>query len=121
MFEHEYALPVIPFEVAAVLATVAEQALPIGNGPFVRLALAVSALIVVLPVTRFLALIDVLAPMEFGRRPARDAVAVFRLLETLKPWSMAEIFIVRHHLSLGNLLSLPEPRPRARLSISTQK
>jgi len=29
LFEHEYALPVIPFEVAAVLATVAEHALPI--------------------------------------------------------------------------------------------
>lgn len=29
LFEHEYALPVIPFEWAAVLATVAEHALPI--------------------------------------------------------------------------------------------
>jgi len=29
LFEHEYALPVIPFEVAAVLATVAEHALPV--------------------------------------------------------------------------------------------
>jgi len=29
LFEHEYALPVIPFEIAAVLATVAEHALPI--------------------------------------------------------------------------------------------
>lgn len=29
LFEHEYALPLIPYEVAAVLATIAEHALPI--------------------------------------------------------------------------------------------
>jgi paraquat-inducible protein A len=64
------------------------------EGPFVGLALAVGALIVVVPLTRFLALIYVLAPMALGSRPARDAIPVFRLAETLKPWAMAEIFIV---------------------------
>lgn len=29
LFEHEYALPVIPYEVAAVLATIAEHLLPV--------------------------------------------------------------------------------------------
>jgi len=53
LFEHEYALPVIPFEVAAVLATVAEHALPILliSGLFTRFAaLGLLAMTVVIQV-----------------------------------------------------------------------
>lgn len=75
-------------------SSIMDVILVFADGPFVGLALAVGALIVVLPLTRFLALIYVLAPMAFGTRPARDAIPVFRLAEALKPWSMAEIFIV---------------------------
>lgn len=64
------------------------------DGPFVGLALAVGALIVVLPMLRFLAIIYVLAPMAFGWHPARGAVTVFGWAERMRPWSMAEIFIV---------------------------
>jgi len=75
-------------------SSIMDVVLVFADGPFVGLALAVGALIILLPLARFLALIYVLAPMAFGSRPARDAVPVFRLAEALKPWSMAEIFIV---------------------------
>ena len=58
------------------------------------LTIAVAAFIVVIPVTRAAALIYALLPLRLGRRPARQAARSFRLAMALKPWSMAEIFIV---------------------------
>lgn len=75
-------------------SSIMDVVLVFADGPFVGLAFAVGALIIVLPLTRFLALIYVLAPMALGYRPARDAIPAFRMAEALKPWSMAEIFIV---------------------------
>lgn len=75
-------------------SSIMDVVLVFADGPFVGLALAVGALIVVLPLSRFLALIYVLAPMAFGWRPAAGASAVFGWADRMKPWSMAEIFIV---------------------------
>ncbi len=75
-------------------SSVLDVVLVFADGPFVGLAVAVAALIVVLPLARFLSLIYVLAPMGLGWRPAPYAIAVFRMAERIRPWSMAEIFIV---------------------------
>ena len=75
-------------------SSVLDVALVFADGPFLGLAIAVGVLIVVLPLARFLALIYVLALMAIGWHPARYAVPVFRLAEQMKPWAMAEIFIV---------------------------
>lgn len=64
------------------------------TGYLLPLSLATAALIVLLPFLRFLALIYTLAPMALGQRPARHAIPAFRLAQSLKPWAMAEIFIV---------------------------
>jgi len=40
------------------------------------------------------ALIYTLWPLRFGRTPYRGAMKAFRFANTLKPWSMAEIFII---------------------------
>ena len=93
-------------------SSIMDVALVFADGPFVGLAIAVGALIVILPLLRFGALIYVLGPMAIGWQPAKDAIAVFRFSERIKPWSMAEIFIVGvavalikvaglAHLSLG--------------------
>lgn len=58
------------------------------------LAIAVGALIVALPTMRALALIYVLFPIRFGYAPARHAAAVFRFAIAVRPWSMAEIFLI---------------------------
>jgi paraquat-inducible protein A len=47
-----------------------------------------------LPSLRLLGLIYVLGPMAFGWHPARHAAPVFRFVEMLRPWSMAEVFVV---------------------------
>ncbi|ATG48115.1 paraquat-inducible protein A [Celeribacter ethanolicus] len=70
------------------------------------LTLAMAALIVVLPVTRFLALLYVLGPMAFGWRPARYAAPVFRLAEALRPWAMAEVFVVGVAVALVKVAGL---------------
>ncbi|MBL4626883.1 MAG: paraquat-inducible protein A [Roseicyclus sp.] len=87
-------------------SSILDVALAYSDGPFVGLAIAVGALIVIVPLLRLLALIYVLAPMAFGWRPARDAIAVFRFSERIKPWSMAEIFIVSVAISLIKVAGL---------------
>ena len=64
------------------------------NGLTAPLTLAMVALIVVLPSIRFIALIYVLAPMAAGYPPARHAEWAFRIADHLRPWAMAEVFIV---------------------------
>ncbi len=75
-------------------SSILDVALVFADGPFIGLAIAVGALIIAIPLARLAALIYVLAPMALGNRPARDAIPVFRFSERIKPWSMAEIFIV---------------------------
>jgi len=58
------------------------------------LTIAVAAFIVVIPVTRAVALIYALLPLRLGMKPARNAARSFRMAMAMKPWSMAEIFIV---------------------------
>jgi paraquat-inducible protein A len=64
------------------------------EGMMLPLSFAVAALIVVLPMARLAAIMYVLAPMSFGWAPAKGAMTAFRLAEALKPWAMAEVFIV---------------------------
>lgn len=70
------------------------------------LTIAMAALIVVLPVTRFLALLYVLGPMAFGWHPARHAHAAFHIAEALRPWAMAEVFIVGVAVALVKVAGL---------------
>lgn len=64
------------------------------DGLSVPLAIAVAFFIVILPLTRLSALIYALVPVIAGRRPKSGARAAFRLAERLRPWAMAEIFMV---------------------------
>ena len=64
------------------------------DGLLLPLSFAVAAFIILLPALRLAATIYALGPMIIGHRPARHAIPAFRLAQALKPWSMAEIFIV---------------------------
>lgn len=74
-------------------ATLLDAALAF-SGPLMILSLAVAALIVFLPLLRALLTLYVLVPVVFDRPSARHAHRAFRWAETLKPWSMAEIFVI---------------------------
>jgi paraquat-inducible protein A len=75
-------------------ASVIDTILAYSDGLMVPLSLALAALIVVLPLTRLMAILYAVGPMALGDKPARGAARAFRLAETLKPWAMAEVFIV---------------------------
>ncbi|MEM9969427.1 MAG: paraquat-inducible protein A, partial [Pseudomonadota bacterium] len=70
------------------------------------LALAVAGFIIVLPLTRLAALIYALAPLVRGRSPAPYSRQAFGLAETLRPWSMAEIFMVGVSVALIKVAGL---------------
>ncbi|MGO4909451.1 paraquat-inducible protein A [Pseudorhodobacter sp. W20_MBD10_FR17] len=75
-------------------ASVIDTILAYSDGLMVPLSLAMAGLIVVLPLTRLSAILYAIAPMALGHRPARGAAHAFRVAEQLKPWAMAEVFIV---------------------------
>ena len=89
-------------------SSVFDAVLAFSDGLMLPLSFAVAALIVVLPITRFLALIYVFAPMALGWAPARHARAVFKLSETIRPWAMAEVFIIGVAVALVKVAGLAQ-------------
>jgi paraquat-inducible protein A len=75
-------------------SSVFDAVMTYSSGLLLPLSFALAALIIILPVLRLLAIVYTLAPMMTGYAPARHAVQAFRLAEALKPWAMAEVFIV---------------------------
>lgn len=75
-------------------ASVLDAALAFSSGLIAPLAFAVGMLIIVIPLIRGAALTYVILPLRLGRAPAPAATWAFRLASRLKPWSMAEIFII---------------------------
>jgi paraquat-inducible protein A len=76
------------------------------SGLLLPLSLVVAGFIVVLPLLRLGAILYTLAPMAIGWAPAKGALQAFRLAEALKPWAMAEIFIVGVAVALVKVAGL---------------
>ncbi|MBK0329391.1 paraquat-inducible protein A [Rhodobacteraceae bacterium F11138] len=75
-------------------SSIFDTVMAFSEGLLFPLTFAVGALIVVLPAVRLIALLYAIGPMMIGYTPARHAIPAFRLAQALKPWAMAEIFIV---------------------------
>ncbi|MEY1555001.1 paraquat-inducible protein A [Yoonia sp. R2331] len=58
------------------------------------LAVAVALFIIILPLTRLIAIVYAISPLIRGASPRPLARQAFGLAETLRPWAMAEIFMV---------------------------
>lgn len=69
-------------------------ALAFSHGFLLPLTVVVLAMVVGLPILRALLLLYVLVPLSLGRPAARHAANAFRLSEEMRPWSMAEIFVI---------------------------
>jgi paraquat-inducible protein A len=78
------------------------------SGETAPLAIAVGALIVLIPILRVLLITYVLTPLVLGRRPMCHAAAAFRLSEDLRPWSMAEIFVIGVAVALVKVADLAQ-------------
>lgn len=86
-------------------ATVIDAALAF-SGTFLVLSLAVFVVIVFLPLVRLLLTLYVLAPVVMDRPPWPGAKRAFRWSERLRPWSMAEIFVIGCAVALIKLADL---------------
>lgn len=83
-----------------------DAVLAFSSGLMLPLTFATAALIIVLPTVRLASIVYALAPMALGHYPARYAVPVFRLAQALRPWAMAEIFIVGVAVALVKVAGL---------------
>lgn len=81
-------------------------ALAFADGILLPLVIAVLAMIVALPVFRAFLLLYTLVPLAQGRPPHRHAADAFRISEKLKPWSMAEIFVIGTSVALVKVAGL---------------
>lgn len=87
-------------------SSVIDAILAFSDGLLLPLSFAVAALIVVLPALRLLAILYAIGPMMVGHAPAKHATAAFRFAQALRPWSMAEIFIVGVAVALVKIAGL---------------
>ncbi|MFK7743748.1 MAG: paraquat-inducible protein A [Roseobacter sp.] len=74
--------------------SILDAVLAFQDGPLIALSLTTFALILFIPLARVLLSLYVLIPLVADRPPARFATRAFRLSESLRPWSMAEIFAI---------------------------
>lgn len=87
-------------------ASVLDAVLAFSTGLMVPLSFAVALLIVLIPTARLLAIIYILGPLAAGGAPLAGAAQAFRLSERLRPWSMAEIFILGVAVALVKVAGL---------------
>lgn len=87
-------------------ATLLDAALSFTGGPHLVLSLAVTALIVLVPLARAILTIYVLGPLVFDRPAPPGALRLFALAEALRPWSMAEIFALGCAVALVKVADL---------------
>lgn len=76
------------------------------HGWVMPLAVAVLGFVAGLPVIRSALLVYVLLPMRGKGRPAPHAGQAFRLSELLRPWSMAEIFVIGTSVAMVKVAGL---------------
>lgn len=87
-------------------ASLLDAALAFSGGPLILLSLAVAAMILILPLTRMMLTVYTILPLVFDRPPWPGAKRAFRIAEAMKPWSMAEIFVIGCAVALVKLTDL---------------
>lgn len=89
-----------------VSASLVEVVSGFTHSAMVPLALAVLGFIIVLPLTRLMLLIFALGPIAFARPALPAAAPALRWAIWLKPWAMAEVFMVGVAVALVKLAGL---------------
>ncbi len=89
-------LPFLRVEAAGLgnSTSIFQAALSFRQAHMTILSLAVLMMIVFIPMIRALMLIYILGPLLARKKPLPGARTAFRWSEDLRPWSMAEIFIL---------------------------
>lgn len=76
------------------------------QGPLLILSITILALVILLPVVRLLLTLYVLTPLVLNKTALPHARMAFRVSETLRPWSMAEIFALGAAVALIKIVDL---------------
>jgi len=87
-------------------SSIFETALVFSGQDFAWLSILVVAFIIGVPLARVLLLVYALAPLVAGRRVFEGAGRAYRWADDLRPWSMAEIFILGVGVSLVKIVDL---------------
>lgn len=87
-------------------ASVFETVMSFSQGVMAPLSLATAAFVIVLPISRLLLLLWALSPLAVNRHAWPGAAFALRWAEILKPWAMAEIFMVGVAVALVKLADL---------------
>ena len=89
-------------------ASVIDAVLAFSESSFLMIPLSatVAAMIIMLPVLRLVALIYALVPVLLNRPPPRHAASMFRMAMRLRPWAMAEIFVIGVAVALIKIAGL---------------
>lgn len=91
---------------ASVLDAVAAFAAQ--SGMMLPLSVMIALLIILLPAARLIALIYALAPLISGRAILPHAAVFFRFSMRLRPWAMAEIFMIGVAVALVKIAGLAQ-------------
>lgn len=92
-------------------ASVLDAVLAFSEGMMLPLSVAVGALIVVIPALRLSLIVYTLAPMMRGGPALPRAAQAFRLADALKPWAMAEIFLIGVAVALVKVAGIATVTP----------
>jgi paraquat-inducible protein A len=87
-------------------ASVFDTVMSFSEGIMAPLSIAVAFFVIVLPVSRLALLIWALAPLSLERPPLFGASWALRWSDRLRPWAMAEIFMVGVAVALVKLADL---------------
>ncbi len=87
-------------------SSVFDAILAFSDGWMAPLSVAVAATVVLLPFARLCAIAYALGPMAIGWHPAKYAGTAMRWAEAVRPWAMAEIFILGVAVALVKVAGL---------------
>lgn len=101
-------LPFLSIRAAGIgnAVSIFDAILVFSGGRLAVLAIAMAALVLLIPALRAALVIYVLAPVVLDRPPLPHARAAFKWSEQLRPWSMAEIFAIGCAVALVKLSDL---------------
>ena len=107
------AYPLIALKVngATRVATLTGAALGLFIQGYATMAVLVVFTAVLVPLLQILAFLYALVPLRLGRR-APGQSALFRLLAALRPWAMAEVFMLAALVAMVKLAAQAEVAPR---------
>ncbi|WP_241557854.1 paraquat-inducible protein A [Falsirhodobacter deserti] len=92
-------------------ASIWDTAMAFSDGMMAPLSIAVVAFIIVIPALRLGLIVYTLVPLARGRPAGIHAAGAFRLAEALRPWSMAEIFVIGVAVALVKIAGMASVTP----------